>query len=216
MDINNNRIGKYLDGKIKEYFNVKYKQLTVKQCSEFINKLEEGHTKEDLESMSVILEGEVEQSKLFGPTQTFYNSFITILVGTFIALFTCFSGFSLNSALLFNKGNDGDEITQKIDNIIQKADNLTFTFNIVLTIGAIVFLMLMFVLAYVGLAVQNYRNNFGRFHFYKQIIDKCIEKKEIEEKEKEEKEKEEQEIAEKERANKNKLASSRKGSSRYR
>lgn len=211
MDINNNRIGKYLDGKIREYFNVKYKQLTVKQCSEFINKLEEGHTKEDLESMSVILEGEVEQSKLFGPTQTFYNSFITILVGTFIALFTCFSGFSLNSALLFNKGNDGDEITQKVDNIIQKADNLTFTFNIVLTIGAIVFLMLMFVLAYVGFAVQNYRNNFGRFHFYKQIIDKCIEKKEIEEKEKE---KEEQERAEKERTNK--LASSRKGSSRYR
>ncbi|MCP9227242.1 hypothetical protein NMG90_17720 [Bacillus mycoides] len=209
MDINNNRIGKYLDGKVREYFNVKYKQLTVKQCSEFINKLEEGHTKEDLESMSVILEGEVEQSKLFGPTQTFYNSFITILVGTFIALFTCFSGFSLNSALLFNKGNDGDEITQKVDNIIQKADNLTFTFNIVLTIGAIVFLMLMFVLAYVGFAVQNYRNNFGRFHFYKQIIDKCIEKKEIEKKEKEE-----QERAEKERTNK--LASSRKGSSRYR
>ncbi|HGH1669882.1 TPA: hypothetical protein ACJHMI_001347 [Bacillus cereus] len=204
MDINNNRIGKYLDGKIREYFNVKYKQLTVKQCSEFINKLEEGHTKEDLESMSVILEGEVEQSKLFGPTQTFYNSFITILVGTFIALFTCFSGFSLNAAMLFLKGNE-------ISDINQKADSLAFTFNTVLNKGGIVFLILIVVLAFVGIAVQNYRNNFGRFHFYNQIIDKCIEKKETEEKEKEE-----QEIAEKERANKNKLAFSRKGSSRYR
>ncbi|MFJ6194332.1 hypothetical protein [Bacillus thuringiensis] len=204
MDINNNRIGKYLDGKIREYFNVKYKQLTVKQCSEFINKLEEGHTKEDLESMSVILEGEVEQSKLFGPTQTFYNSFITILVGTFIALFTCFSGFSLNAAMLFLKGNE-------ISDINQKADSLAFTFNTVFASGAIVFLILMVVLGFVGIAVQNYRNNFGRFHFYKQIIDKCIEKKETEEKEKEEQEKEEQE-----KVNKNKLASSRKGSSRYR
>ncbi|RAS94617.1 hypothetical protein A6E21_13715 [Bacillus cereus] len=208
MDVKNIKVGKYLDGKIREYFNIKYKELNVTQCSEFINKLKDGHTKEDLESMGVILEGEIEQSKLFGPTQTFYNSFITILVGTLIALFTCFSGFSLNTAMLFNKGNDGDEITQKVDNIIQKADNLTFTFNIVLTSGAIVFLILVVVLAYVGFAVQNYRNNFGRFHFYKQIIDKCIEKKETEEKEKE---KEEQE-----RANKNKLASSRKGSSRYR
>ncbi|PEC31814.1 hypothetical protein COM99_21430 [Bacillus cereus] len=223
MDINNNRIGKYLDGKIREYFNVKYKQLTVKQCSEFINKLEEGHTKEDLESMSVILEGEVEQSKLFGPTQTFYNSFITILVGTLIALFTCFSGFSLNSAMLFSKGDDGGEIAQKIDNIIQKADNLTFAFNTVLISGSIVFVLLMLMLIYIIFALQNYRNNFGRFHFYKQIIDKCIEKKEKEENEKErvekekaEKERMEKERAEKERANKNKLASSRKGSSRYR
>ncbi|RAT10891.1 hypothetical protein A6E27_01550 [Bacillus cereus] len=204
MDVKNNKVGKYLDGEIREYFNVKYKQLTVKQCSEFINKLEEGHKKEDLESMSVILEGEVEQSKLFGPTQTFYNSFITILVGTFIALFTCFSGFSLNSAMFFLNGD-------KVADINKKADSLAYTFNTVLTSGTIVFLILMVVLVYVGFAVQNYRNNFGRFHFYKQIIDKCIEKKEIEEKEKKE-----QEIAEKERANKNKLASSRKGSSRYR
>ncbi|MGH1048577.1 hypothetical protein QRE63_18755 [Bacillus mycoides] len=204
MDVKNNKVGKYLDGKIREYFNVNYKQLTVIQCSEFINKLKEGHTKEDLESMSVILEGEIEQSKLFGPTQTFYNSFITILVGTFIAMFTCFSGFSLNATMLFLNGD-------KVGDINQKADSLAFTFNTVFASGAIVFLILMVVLAYVGFAVQNYRNNFGRFHFYKQIIDKCIEKKETEEKEKEE-----QEIAEKERANKNKLASSRKGSSRYR
>ncbi|MFQ6421409.1 MULTISPECIES: hypothetical protein [unclassified Bacillus (in: firmicutes)] len=80
MDVKSNKVGKYLDGKIREYFSVKHKQLTVTQCSEFINKLKEGHTKEDLESMSVILEGEIEQSKLFGPTQTFYNSLITILL----------------------------------------------------------------------------------------------------------------------------------------
>ncbi|MEM5664679.1 hypothetical protein AAHB94_16270 [Bacillus toyonensis] len=57
MDVKNNKVGKYLDGKIKEYFNIKYKELNVTQCSEFINKLKDGHTKEDLESMSVILEG---------------------------------------------------------------------------------------------------------------------------------------------------------------
>ncbi|WP_151035506.1 hypothetical protein [Bacillus wiedmannii] len=227
MDVKNNKVGKYLDGKIKEYFNIKYKELNVTQCSEFINKLKDGHTKEDLESMSVILEGEIEQSKLFGPTQTFYNSLITILVGTLIALFTCFSGFSLNSAMLFSKGDDGGEIAQKIDNIIQKADNLTFAFNTVLISGSIVFVLLMLMLIYIIFALQNYRNNFGRFHFYKQIIDKCIEKKEKEEnenekekerveKEKAEKERIEKERAEKERANKNKLASSRKGSSRYR
>lgn len=209
MDVKNNKVGKYLDGKIREYFNIKYKKLNVTQCSEFINELKNGHTKEDLESMSVILEGEIEQSKLFGPTQTFYNSLITILVGTFIALFTCFSGFSLNAAMLFNKGDDGEGIIQKIDNMIQKADNLSFAFNIVLIIGAIVFLLLMLMLTYISFALQKYRKNFGKFHFYKQIIDKCIEKKE--KKEKEEKEKEE-----KERANKTKLASSRKGSSRYR
>ncbi|MEM5642466.1 hypothetical protein AAHB52_13310 [Bacillus toyonensis] len=127
--------------------------------------------------MSVILEGEIEQSKLFGPTQTFYNSLITILVGTLIALFTCFSGFSLNSAMLFSKGDDGGEIAQKIDNIIQKADNLTFAFNTVLISGSIVFVLLMLMLIYIIFALQNYRNNFGRFHFYKQIIDKCIEKR---------------------------------------
>lgn len=204
MDIKNNRIGKYLNGKVQEYFNIEYKQLTVKQCSEFISKLKEEHTKEELESMTIILEGEIEQSKLYGPTQTFCNSLITILVGTFIALFTCFSGFSLNTAMLFLKGDE-------ISDINQKADSLAFTFNTVLNKGGIVFLILIVILVFVGIAVQNYRNNFGRFHFYKQIIDKCIEKKE-----KEEKEKEEQEIAEKERANKNKLASSRKGSSRYR
>ncbi|WP_242317088.1 hypothetical protein [Bacillus cereus group sp. BfR-BA-01489] len=199
MDIKNNRIGKYLDGKVQEYFNIEYKQLTVKQCSEFISKLKEGHTKEELESMTIILEGEIEQSKLYGPTQTFCNSLITILVGTFIALFTCFSGFSLNTAMLFLKRDE-------ISDINQKADSLAFTFNTVLNKGGIVFLILIVVLAFVGIAVQNYRNNFGRFHFYNQIIDKCIEKKETEEKEKEEQE----------RANTNKLASSRKGSSRYR
>ncbi|MFQ6421408.1 MULTISPECIES: hypothetical protein [unclassified Bacillus (in: firmicutes)] len=107
-------------------------------------------------------------------------------------MFTCFSGFSLNAAMLFLNGD-------KVGDINQKADSLAFTFNTVFASGAIVFLILMVVLAYVGFAVQNYRNNFGRFHFYKQIIDKCIEKKETEEQERV-----------------NKLASSRKGTSRYR
>ncbi|MEF7557347.1 hypothetical protein [Bacillus thuringiensis] len=104
---------------------------------------------------------------MFGPTQTFYNSLFPILVGTFIALFTCFSGFSLNTAMLFIKGNE-------VSNIIQKTEGLTFTFHTVLKSGTIVFLALISVLIYLIFALHNYRRNFGRFHFYKQIIDRCL------------------------------------------
>lgn len=78
------------------------------------------------------------------------------------------------------------------------ADKLKSAFDVSLEVGAWIFIALIIIVSVAGFFLERYRYKFKKYYFYKQIIDKCIEKKE-----------------EKERENKTKLASSRKGSSRY-
>ncbi|PEN53253.1 hypothetical protein CN540_20215 [Bacillus toyonensis] len=190
------KILKYLDGKLNEHLNTTYRNITIEQSSEFIEKINTEHLKEDLVLMSSVLEGEIEQGKLFAPQQTFYNSIMTIVVGFFIAMFTFFVGFSNTAVLSFTK--DSGKAPKELSGKLKSA------FDVSLEVGAWIFIALIIIVSVAGFFLERYRYKFKKYYFYKQIIDKCIEKKEEKEKE------------EKERENKTKLASSRKGSSRYR
>lgn len=163
MEIKNDKIIEYLDGEVKKQFDEKHNTLTLTQTLEFIKKLKEKHKKEELVIMGSVLDGGIEQGKLFAPTQTLYNCLFTSLVGMFIALFTFCAGYAMNTTLAVAWNSDVDKIL-----------GLGSMFERVLEVAGFILFLLMSLLIFAGYSFYRHRVNFDKSHFYKQIIDQCV------------------------------------------
>lgn len=119
----------YMDGKLKEYCGEKstVKNITFKQCEEFIEKATQDHSEEEVSLLEDSLEIETDMYKQSGLKQTTLSIWSSILVGTTVAIFTFYNTYVQTLFNLFGKAFiDNSENKEDAISEMQKVYNESF------------------------------------------------------------------------------------------
>lgn len=169
-----------MDGKLKEYIDKKctFRKITFIQCEEYIKKLREDHTNEQLFLLKSSLEVENEINKQTGLLQSIISVISSVLLGLTVALITFFTA---NFQIVFNLfgkttlDSAPNEAKAETMNEIQKILNETVNLSLNQVLGKSFFILLIGITVMCYIVMREYYKVSRKALFYHKLIERTIE-----------------------------------------
>ncbi|MCC2380593.1 hypothetical protein LKM00_24685 [Bacillus wiedmannii] len=171
----------YMDGKLKEHFGEKcvVKNITFKQCEEFIEKTTQVHSKEELFLLEDSLDIEVDMNKQTGLKQTFLSIWSSVLLGIVVALVTMLNS-NVQSLITFMGKTFVDSNANKEQAIkeLSKLINDSYKMSLNQVVTPVFYMVFLGITGTCVFIIWRHNKMLQKSLFHHKIIKRCIDLKE--------------------------------------